>query len=483
MPGWGGYDYYRIAQSVTSIEPYDIGNNIEILRSINPRIAVVTTAFARGPWEKHRVWYELLHGNRGLIIWDDKNEFAGKDGTLGDRGREVAPYYKEIRNGLGALLINSTRLADPIAIHYSQASMRTEWMLAQKPKGDAWVRRSASQERTDNDFLRLRESWCRLIEDLGLQYNFVAYGQVEQGELLKGGYRVLILPRSSALSAAERREIRAFAEQGGTVIADGKPGTFDEHSRKTEDQAWLQNIGYSRGKFTPITTDTLNYHQNRLLGKEGPAREIVSSLLTASGVRPEFSVTDDSGRHPVGIETHLFSNGGVTIIGLLTNPQLRVDELGPPEFKSNDRFAKAWTVKLSLPEEMYVYDVRRAKALGRQKEVSVTLDPYEPAIFAVSPAAFGDLELNIPTRLRRGETAQIGLLLARRSSAATHVFHVDVVDPSGKTVDYYSGNVLASHGRTSKIVPFAYNDAQGKWTVRAKDLLSGQVREGTIEVE
>ena len=119
---------------------------------------------------KHRVWYELLHGNRGLIIWDDKNEFVAKDGTLGDRGREVAPYYNEIASGLGALLINSTRLADPIAIHYSQASMRTEWMLAQKTKGDAWaLRRSASDERIDNHFLRLRESWCRLIEDLGLQ--------------------------------------------------------------------------------------------------------------------------------------------------------------------------------------------------------------------------------------------------------------------------------------------------------------------------
>ena len=116
--------------------------------------------------------------------------------------------------------------------------------------------------------------------------------------------------------------------------------------------------------------------------------------------------------------------------------------------------------------------------------MSVSLDPYEPAIFTVSPSvAFGDLEINMPTRLRRGETAQIGFDIARRSPAATHVFHVDVIDPLGKTVDYYSGNVLASHGHTSKPVPFAFNDAQGKWTVRAKDLLSGQVREGTIEVD
>src|SRR6266852_4976101 len=57
---------------------------------------VVTTSFARGPWEKHRVWYELLHGNRGLIIWDDKSAFVGHDNIVGERGREVAPYYKEL---------------------------------------------------------------------------------------------------------------------------------------------------------------------------------------------------------------------------------------------------------------------------------------------------------------------------------------------------------------------------------------------------
>ena len=487
MPGWGGYDYYRLSQSLTAIESYDIGNNIEILRSINPGIAVVTTAFAHGPWEKHRVWYELLHGNRGLIIWDDKNEFVAKDGTLGDRGREVAPYYNEIASGLGALLINSTRLADPIAIHYSQASMRTEWILAQKPKGDAWaLRRSASDERIDNHFLRLRESWCRLIEDLGLQYNFVAYGQIEQGELFKRGYRVLILPRSSALSAAEAQEIRAFTEQGGTVIADGTPGTFDEHSRKRE-QSLLADFQHTAGAHSQgkvkLVSDMVDYHQKRLIGQEGTAREVALQALAESGVHPDYVVTDESRQHPAGVETHLFRNGGVTIIGLLTNPQLRVDELGPPEFKSNDRFAKPRTVKLAFPREMNVYDVRASKTLGRQKEITVTLDPYEPAIFAASPIAIAELEISAPGRVQRGESAQIGLGFAHPSPAATHVFRLDVIDPAGKTVDYYSGNIIASHGRAAKLLPLAFNDAPGKWTLRVHDLLSGQARTIAMEVD
>jgi len=162
---------------------------------------------------------------------------------------------------------------------------------------------------------------------------------------------------------------------------------------------------------------------------------------------------------------------------------LRVDELGPPEFKSNDRFAKPRTVKLAFPREMNVYDVRASKPLGRQKEITVTLDPYEPAIFAASPIAIAELEISAPARVQRGESAQIGLGFAHASPAATHVFRLDVIDPAGKTVDYYSGNIIASHGRAGKLLPLAFNDARGKWTLRVHDLLSGQARTIAIEVD
>ena len=46
------------------------------------------------------------------------------------------------------------------------------------------------------------------------------------------GSRVLILPHAIALSQAEADEIRAFAQRGGTVLADTEPGLFDQHSRR-----------------------------------------------------------------------------------------------------------------------------------------------------------------------------------------------------------------------------------------------------------
>jgi hypothetical protein len=75
----------------------------------------MTTSFARGPAEKHRVWYELLHGNRGMLIWDDKYEMVNRKGEIGPRGEEVKPYYNELRGGLGTLLMNSERQSDPVA--------------------------------------------------------------------------------------------------------------------------------------------------------------------------------------------------------------------------------------------------------------------------------------------------------------------------------------------------------------------------------
>jgi hypothetical protein len=493
MPGWGGYDYYRLAKVLTAVEPYDIGNNIEITRSINPKAAVVTTAFAKGPWEKHRVWYELLHGARGQLIWDDANGFVTKEGAVGERGKEAAPYYNELRRGLATLLMNSERQADPVAIHYSQASMRTEWMLAQKPKGDAWVNRGSATERRDSEFLRMRESWCRLIEDLGLQYNFVAYGQVEDGELLRRGYKVLVLPRSTSLSEQEADAMREFVAQGGTLITDSEPGVFDENSRRLPKPrladlfagAAHQTGGssYGRGRAIRLNEDVLNYHQNRLAHKESGVHQLAGRLMSESGVRPAFAVTDSAGRPVVGVETHRFRNGGATIVGLLSNPQLRVDELGPPDFKSNERFEKPQTVLLALPEELYAYDVRGGKPLGRKKEITVTLDPYEPAVFAFSPVAVPELGAAAPVRVQRGTTARIGVRMDGNTPAALHVLHVEVTSPDGKAVPQYSGNVLADGGRAGKLIPFAYNDAAGRWTVKVRDVLSGQEQAMVIEVE
>jgi len=294
-----------------------------------------------------------------------------------------------------------------------------------------------------------------------------------------------VLPRSTALSAAEANEIRDFVAQGGTVIADGEPGAFDEHCRrlaKPQLADLFKSRTFGHGKAIRLTTDVLSYHQDRLVGKEGAVHRMMGELFTTAGVKPQFAVTDASGKPAVGVETHTLRNGGVWILALMTNPQLRVDELGPPEFKSNDRFAKPITVRLALPGERFVYDVRAAKALGKRSDIQVTLDPYEPTILAIAPSPMPELALSAPDRVKRGDTAALGMSFAEATPAANHVLHIDMVNPSGQAVGYYSGNLLAPEGRAARIIPIALSDPAGRWEIRVKDLLTGQSKTSSLEV-
>jgi Beta-galactosidase/Beta-galactosidase trimerisation domain len=482
MPGWGGYDYYRLTSALQAMEPYDIGDSVELIRSLNPSLAFVTTAFATGPWEKHRLWSELLHGARGHIIWDEKNDIVGLDGSIGARGKDVAPYWNELNGGIGTLLMNSQRQAGPIAIHYSQASMRTEWMLKQMPKGDAWMDRMSWTERKDSDFLRLRDSYCHLIEDQGLQYNFVAYGQVEAGELLRGGYKVLILPHSSALSAKEATAIVDFVRQGGELIVDGDAGTFDEHSRRLSASSLSALLNGDTGAGRVIRFDALAYGQQRVVGKETELHSAAAKILSEANVHPSYAVQDATGRPVVGIETHEFRNGGLTIIGLHSNPELNVDDLGPPEFRSNQRFEKPQKVRLIAPAELYAYDLRQGKALGRVKQLELTVDPYEPTLLGFSGVPLPELQMCVPKRAERGVPVHVGLNFRIASPAAVDVLHAEVIDPSGRAVPYYSGNLLAAGGSTEKVINLAQNEQTGNWTIRVRDTLTGQLRTEPFEV-
>ena len=63
-------------------------------------------------------------------------------------------------------------------------------------------------------FTGVRNSWTKLIEDLGFQYEFVGRGHIEQGKLGTGQYRVLIMPQSLAVSARLWRSANLFIREG-----------------------------------------------------------------------------------------------------------------------------------------------------------------------------------------------------------------------------------------------------------------------------
>ena len=110
------------------------------------------------------------------------------------------------------------------------------------------------------------------------------------------------------------------------------------------------------------------------------------------------------------------------------------------------------------------------------------MNPYEPTVFAASPAPLPTLHIGAPTEAKRGLSVHLSLDFPQ-TPAALHVVHVDAVNPEGQRVLHYSENVLAEGGHAMKLLPLAENDAAGIWTLRVHDLLSGQQKDVKVKVD
>jgi hypothetical protein len=443
VPGTGGYDYTLLANAVDAMEMYDDGENVEIARSLNPKLILLNTAFGGGRREVHYFWRELLRGGRGMVLWDPKSEYADEHGGLGPRGRIMAPTFAELRGGLGALFINSARQIDPIAILYSPASIRLQWMLERKPHGPAWSARDAGTE-SDADAMRNSTAgYAALIEHMGLQHRFISAAAVAEGALRKAGVRILILPMSVALSAAEAQEIHAFAAAGGLVIADGEPARYDEHGRKRAEPA-LADLFAPGGKGLVLPA-----------GHDLQAREKFARLFAAQGVTPPLALTSPAGAPIADVEFYRFRAGDSEIIALLR------DDPGDG--------AAAEPAILQLPRKALVTDLRRHVGLGESDRLAITLSPYAPVILALADAAASAPAIAGPRQAMRGATADFAL-----AAGSGTILHIAVSDPRGDEIARFASNRPVVQGKASVSLRLDGTDPAGVWHISVRDVLSGQ---------
>jgi hypothetical protein len=473
IPGWGGYDYSRLAGILGAMELYDFGDNVEIVRSFNPELIMLLTSPGRGAREEHRVWRETLRGIRGLILWDEKNEFVDEDGNIGDRGREAAPYFAELRGGLGALLINSRRHTDPIGVLYSPASMRVQWLLDRRATGEDWTRRNASTEYEDDAIRTTTRNFVRLLEHRGLQPRFVSPQEVGRGALHNGDYRLLMLPDSIAMSAPEAKEISDFVSKGGIVVADREPGIFDEHGRRLAKSPLSEVFaGPPTGAVTSFAFGKGQAIYAVFADDPGRARGgHIGEILAAAGVQPRFQLGRSDGDPAGDVETYIFEDGPITIVALLR------DYPEPPAVPGPRREP----IVLGLPRPFNIYDVRAKRTLGKTDRLTLEPDPVEPVVLALSDTPLTSPSISGPPSVRLGANAEFAV--RTDPAAAVGVVHIDTIDPEGKTVAHYSGNLLVTGGAAAKLVPFALNDQPGLWLIRASDLLSGKAMTMALEVK
>jgi len=433
MPAaFGGYDLWRLSQVLDWVEAYDAGGAHGIWRSFLPAgTPIYATVFEHDPKPaSRRLWHNLLNGDKGCIIWASSEWFNYDSPELTPQPwvAGMGKLFAELRGPAAQAIMNAKRDTAPIAIHYSQPSIQVGWMLDSREDGDTWPRRFSSYEGVHSRITRVRNGWTKLIEDLGLQYDFVSTQQILDGTLQKRGYKALILPQSMAIGDAEAATIKEFAEGGGAVIADCLTGVFDEHGKRRKNgpldelfgidrtyspmveqaeatlapgSVWPQPAEYEvrpkehkgspmmiqrqagSGRATYLNFSPIDYAKLRLEGKGGEVRDLIGSILAKAGVKPTIKVTAAEGGPPIGFEVIAYQAEGKRYLAIMRNPEYEASDLGELGYGDNSRFEQPEKVQVEFGAEVQVKDLLAGADLGRRLQLTVTVDPWKPTLLEI----------------------------------------------------------------------------------------------------
>jgi hypothetical protein len=379
IPGWGGYNYSLLAGSVDVMEMSADDVALHIMRSLDPHLVMLTTSFGSGPTEEHLLWQHLLLGARGLILWDENNEVVRENGTLGARGQFFEPQFAALRGRVGAAILDAVPLYSPVAILYSPASFRVQWMLDHRAAGSAWTARQADTEDEDDPYRTATREALYDTEALGFTPRFVTAEQIDADVLRDASYRLLILPQALALSPQTTSRIRYFAKLGGRVAILGDAGLFDEHGRQLE-HSDLDDLFPKEQKRTIRVA----------LSDHRAIQSALARLAAAAKLVPRFQIFSEGSRQSSSplVRSYMLHRGSTAILALQRDLEGSGDDGGSRDV----------TVELQHPT--YVYDVRDDKKLGHLSRLQLSVSAGIPTVVELSDRL--PLPISRPSRDRTG---------------------------------------------------------------------------------
>jgi len=496
---YGGFDWWRLAHTLDFIQAYDHQNTGEMHRSFG-MVSLPWWGYASlNPDLSYTMWNRFFNQARGgsFFVY---NYMLNPDMTL---PRSAADGLSDIRDqqaGLGLLLALCARPPD-VLVHYSQASIHAAYIC-------------------DNDdlFRNNRDGWMRAIDEAGMQADFIAYEEIEQGGLearTTGKPRVLLLPYSQALSAQEAAAIRAFVRGGGMVIADARPGLMDEHCRTLAQGALDEVFGiatkpdglekmapgdfaakqaisglpadfklddscaspslqvttgkaqaeiagrpafivntYGKGKAVLLNMFLNHYPRRQGLWAHQGLLQIAAAAFAATNTTPRIATTV-TGDHTVKVRR--FVSGDVQLVGLL-----------------RDVKPGGCSVRLTLPAAPHVYDAREGKYLGARPSLTLEMTAGEARLLALLPEPVAAVRVQAAaTKLAPAAQVQYTVAALGQKAKLPRAFRVEVTDPAGTMRSYYGAQLAATQDVARGSFQLALNDPPGKWRIVATDLATG----------
>ena len=498
-----GDDLDLIVRSNEFWSPYP-GTADEVVRSIAPR------QMPRSNWMGYtkdadslvsKYWRMVTLGMDAVWYWrwDCIGRFHGwlaPDLRPFPAVQDILEDTRIVREGLGDLLLQSQMQDDGIAVLYSYPSVFAHKLA----DGASFGGYEAAHVATH-----------RLLRDRALQFSYVTDRMLRLGEFDGSKYRLLLLPRAEAIGEAEARVIRQFVEGGGTVIADVRPGIYDGHCRPraqgilddlfgarrtatgaamtveapgdpldkarvdggispTSGKAARQvagapallvnQVGKGRAILLNLTMDSLRSAADK--PAEGDTDEWLSGQFGDAKVVPQVTLSTPAGAPISGVSVVRWRSGENQLLALFREAGIGEEAL------------------VRLPQPMYVYDLRNDRALGKLSSFSTTIIPCRATFFALCPQEPGAAEVTVDAlEATGGDVRTVRIIVP--DAVGLQAYRVRVRTTRGE-LDWLEQNVLAGTQGGEFVIPVAYNDLPGDWTVEARELFTGQVTEAKLTV-
>ena len=503
-----GMDWWLMSRAVPLWHSYNTSNMLQARRSFSPWQC--DEPWYAGYWRENPgmvrdMWWCLFHNCSGVSAWYTPIFFY-PDMTFTRSGEHLRDNWKELKAGIWQQ-VRALRIERPkVAVHYSQASIHATFLRG-----------------TPKDVHNAWEGWLRSLEDVGVPYNFVSYEQIELGELMRAGYRALILPCSVALSSKEVKAIREFVAAGNMVIADAHPGLTTETCRPVSRDSIVRLFGarrlgkapgnaidlrvgkavalsrmraidrlalagakaqgtsatagvpvflhrrLGRGTAILLNADVSSYPTERKIGREPERhwRRWLGQTLAAAWVTPSALLRAQGDKLPhVEVVRYTDESGRPVLYGLL-------EALLP------DAKPQRLEIELSGRESGLVYDVGAGRMVSRTPRVTTVLHPHPVRLYAVLDAPVKVKALPA-AEARRGEDAIIAF--AFTGCRLNQAVRCEVTDAAGRRRPEYSAVVIAPAGRGQLRIPLAVNDPKGSWRINLTHILTGLTAESRLTV-
>jgi hypothetical protein len=490
-------------------------------------------------------WWSVFRGLNlhGLFYGGQDSPYYSMQLLGADLGpmEAVAKAFENIRElqaGPAKLLFNAKRKGDGIAIVYSPASVHASLVFGGGlPEAPEWQGQSSGSD--SFIYMQCWEGLSDLIQDMGFSYDVIPASHLEEGRLGNENVRVLVLPLCLRLTHAEAETVRRFVRDGGNLIVDALPGLFDERCHVspagplsdvlgmkrtdallgtkisfqtafTDDKQAMGSLAvdggiklttarphgkaadgtpilllntYGRGRALMLNALARDYQIQRALAVEVPLRDAVARLLAESAglapaIRCDVAAAGEKTPHRIqATEFHRYDLEGTEIVGLLRHPKLRPDDA---VYMADLRPKPVW---ITFDRKSHVYDVRRGMYRGMTDRIEDVIYAGRAELYALMPYEVRGLTVRV---LRKGPSIQLSAGIATgdpKVTPSTHVFHVEVIAPSGQPRPELTRNIVGKEGRLETDIFIGHNAEPGQWEVTVRDVASGLKRTVKMIVE